>query len=212
MSQQASNSFLKGMICDLHPLSTNNQSYVDALNATLITYNGNEQMMQNDMGNTKIQDSKTGNLMGLRQGFIPVGIKEHGGVIYLASVKKDSNGNYIGELGTIPSPVIKFNDPIDYVIGQQTLEAYPQYPSQLVKLTSSKVYTGERFVVAIQPNDDSLPQGQSLSVEYYSTDGTQHSINGYPLLTNCDQKGLYKIGLYSQTDDQVFDLSDITEI
>ena len=33
-------------------------------------------MLQNDMGNARIQDKKTGNIMGLREGFIPVGIKE----------------------------------------------------------------------------------------------------------------------------------------
>jgi hypothetical protein len=62
-------------------------------------------MMQNDMGNTKIQDAKTGNIMGLREGFIPVGLKEHGGIMYIASVNKDG----VGEIGTIPSPIIRFN-------------------------------------------------------------------------------------------------------
>jgi hypothetical protein len=70
------------------------------LNATLITYNGNEMMLQNDMGNTLIQDSKTGHIMGLSEGFVPVGLKEHGGIMYIASVNKDG----VGEIGTIPSP------------------------------------------------------------------------------------------------------------
>ena len=66
--QQTSNTFLKGLNSDMHPLTTSQQEYIDALNATLITYNGNEQMLQNDMGNTRIQDAKTGNIMGLREG------------------------------------------------------------------------------------------------------------------------------------------------
>jgi hypothetical protein len=69
----------------------------------MITYNGNEMMLQNDMGNTLIQDSATGNIMGLNPGFIPVGIKEHGGIMYIASVNKDGEG----EIGTIPSPIIR---------------------------------------------------------------------------------------------------------
>ena len=60
--QQTSNTFLKGLNSDMHPLTTSQQEYIDALNATLITYNGNEQMLQNDMGNTRIQDAKTGNI------------------------------------------------------------------------------------------------------------------------------------------------------
>jgi hypothetical protein len=39
--------------------------------------------------------------MGLSEGFIPVGLKEHGGIMYIASVNKEGKG----EIGTIPSPV-----------------------------------------------------------------------------------------------------------
>lgn len=60
-------------------------------------------MLQNDMGNTRIQDSATGNIMSLSPGFIPVGIKEHGGIMYIASINKDGQG----EIGTIPSPIIR---------------------------------------------------------------------------------------------------------
>jgi hypothetical protein len=35
-------------------LSTSQQQLTDALNATMLTYNGNEMMLQNDMGNTLI--------------------------------------------------------------------------------------------------------------------------------------------------------------
>jgi hypothetical protein len=55
------------------------------------------------MGNTRIQDTATGNIAGLRPGFIPLGLKEHGGVMYIASVNKDGEG----EIGTIPSPIIR---------------------------------------------------------------------------------------------------------
>lgn len=102
--KNTTNVFLKGMTSDMHPLTTSQQEYTDALNATLITFNGNEQMMQNDMGNTRIQDSKTGNIMGLREGFIPIGMKEHGGIMYIASV----NNKGEGEIGIIPSPVITY--------------------------------------------------------------------------------------------------------
>ena len=74
--KQTINQFTKGLVTELHPLMTDGTQLTDALNATLITYNGNEFMLQNDMGNTLIQDSKTGHIMGLSEGFIPVGIKQ----------------------------------------------------------------------------------------------------------------------------------------
>lgn len=43
--KNTTNVFLKGMTSDMHPLTTSQQEYTDALNATLITFNGNEQMM-----------------------------------------------------------------------------------------------------------------------------------------------------------------------
>ena len=47
MSQQiASNHFQKGLVMDLNPLQTPNDVLVSALNATLITKNGNESALQ----------------------------------------------------------------------------------------------------------------------------------------------------------------------
>jgi len=83
--EQASNIFTDGLVTDSHPLTTPNNALTDALNATFRTHNGNELMIQNDMGNTTICDSTTGNIMGLEDGFVPVGMKEYGGILYIAS-------------------------------------------------------------------------------------------------------------------------------
>ena len=90
---------------DYHPLTTPNTVITDALNATFLTQNGNELMLQNDMGNTTIQDATTGNIMGLSPGFVPVGMKEHGGILYIASYNPSTKE---GELGTIPSPLFNY--------------------------------------------------------------------------------------------------------
>lgn len=76
-----------------------------ALNATTITGDGNEQILQNDMGNTLIKDSITGSIMAINDGFIPLGMKEHGGILYIASYNPETNE---GELGSIPSPIIHY--------------------------------------------------------------------------------------------------------
>ena len=209
--QQTSNTFLKGLNSDMHPLTTSQQEYIDALNATLITYNGNEQMLQNDMGNTKIQDAKTGNIMGLREGFIPLGIKEHGGIMYIASINKEGKG----EIGTIPSPVIKYNqkksiDPKDFTY-QSENEIYTS-KSELFKLIDDdKVNTGEKFVVVLD-----TPNTETVSFLYRSPDNNNTNTVNYNMFTKRDNDwnpiyGVYKIGLYSQTDDQVFDLNKLTE-
>jgi hypothetical protein len=45
MKKETINTFTGGMIKDLHPLTTPNNVLTDALNATLITYNGNENIL-----------------------------------------------------------------------------------------------------------------------------------------------------------------------
>lgn len=76
-----------------------------ALNATVITGDGNEGLLQNDMGNTLIKDSITGNIISLSNGFVPLGIKERGGILYIASYNPQTKE---GELGTVPSPIIHY--------------------------------------------------------------------------------------------------------
>jgi len=40
--EQAVNSFIKGLQSDTHPMAQGNETMSDALNATIITSNGNE--------------------------------------------------------------------------------------------------------------------------------------------------------------------------
>jgi len=79
MNKQAVNTFKEGLVMDLNPLANDNKSLTNALNATFITQNGNELMLQNDLGNGRI------NRVRLDDGYIPVGLKEYGGIIYIAS-------------------------------------------------------------------------------------------------------------------------------
>ena len=87
--QTTTNAFYEGLNLDSHPLAVKQTSLTNALNATFITKNGNELMLQNDMGNTMIQDSATGAVMQLSPGFVPVGMKEQGGILYIVSANKE---------------------------------------------------------------------------------------------------------------------------
>lgn len=110
MAQESTNTFSGGLNKDLNSIATKNTLLTDSKNMTFITFNGNEMSMQNDMGNTKLiyqqtddDGNKTGDVVdvALSEGFVPVGMKEHGGILYIASYNKAKN---MGEIGTFPSP------------------------------------------------------------------------------------------------------------
>lgn len=95
MKQSTQNTFNGGLNTDLNPLTTPNNILTDCLNGTLITYNGNEFTLQNDMGNCKVERAK------LTSGFLPLGMTEYGGIVYVASYNPLTGQ---GELGSFPSP------------------------------------------------------------------------------------------------------------
>lgn len=95
MKKETINTFKDGMVKDLHPLTTPPSVLTDALNATLVTYNGNEMILQNDMGNTQVGTAF------LPAGYVPVGMKEHGGIIYVAAYNPETKK---GQIGSFPSP------------------------------------------------------------------------------------------------------------
>ena len=95
MRKEAINIFSEGLIMDLNPLTTPYNVMTSCLNGTLITYNGNEFVLQNDMGNGIVETAY------LPSGYVPVGIKEFGGIIYVASYNPLTNK---GQLGSFPSP------------------------------------------------------------------------------------------------------------
>jgi hypothetical protein len=85
MKKESVNTFDKGLVYDLNPLTTPNNVLTDAVNATFITFNGDELSLQNDAGNAPIQTVE--GVVRLSEGFQPLGMKEFGGVLYIASRK-----------------------------------------------------------------------------------------------------------------------------
>lgn len=97
--QDTTNTFEKGMIMDLNPLVTPNNVVTNCLNGTLITYNGNENVLQNDMGNGRVETAY------LPEGYVPVGTTEFGGIIYIASYNPFTGKS---QIGSFPSPERNF--------------------------------------------------------------------------------------------------------
>ena len=79
---------------DFAPEATKNNCLTNALNATLVTMNGNELQLQNDMGNAETKAK-------LPEGFIPLGTTELGGIIYIVSYNPK---NKMSQIGSFPSP------------------------------------------------------------------------------------------------------------
>lgn len=93
--QETVNTFKDGMIMDFNPLIASNTAYTHALNATYITMNGNEHIIQNDMGNGRVETAY------LPEGYIPLGTTEFGGIIYIVSYNPLTDRC---QIGSFPSP------------------------------------------------------------------------------------------------------------
>lgn len=112
MKKETVNLFNKGLNYDLNPLTTPNDVLTDCINGTFVTFNGDELILQNDAGNTKILKSKDSpgdpdKYVALSPGFHPIGVKEKGGILYIVSAKSplldariwDENESYdVGEI------------------------------------------------------------------------------------------------------------------
>lgn len=92
---EATNTFDQGLLMDLNPLVTPNNVVTNCLNGTLITYNGNENVLQNDMGNGRVETAY------LPEGYVPLGTAELGGIIYIVSYNPLIDKC---QIGSFPSP------------------------------------------------------------------------------------------------------------
>ena len=141
MVQESTNSFDGGLIKDLHPLTVPNNVLTDALNATLLTFNGNELILQNDMGNTKIEGAK------LPDGYTPIGMKEHGGILYIVS----SNGESV-EIGSFPSPGYSEEDITnkDFLLAPYKIfeTGVANQIGKNIKLSDKVLRSGDKFLIS----------------------------------------------------------------
>lgn len=137
------------------------------------------------MGNTLIQDSKTGHIMGLSEGFVPVGLKEHGGIMYIASVNKDGKG----EIGTIPSPILILSPDSEIVSNTDKPLVHENGPeSKLTVLNNNKIGPGEKFLIGLNFNIPDLDE----FVTWYNKPMLTYFIDDETIV-----RGVYNIKLYT---------------
>ena len=144
--RKATNKFTKGLVMDFSPENTRNEVLTQALNATLLTFNGNELSLQNDMGNARVETAY------LPEGYIPVGTCEYGGVIYIVSYNPLEDKSQIGcfpspernvsrhELGESENATIT-NDKFQGAGGQI------KNTTQYVLLKNDKLNPGDKFLI-----------------------------------------------------------------
>jgi hypothetical protein len=85
MRKEITSTFSEGLNYDLNPLTTPNNVLTDCVNGTFITFNGDELALQSSIGNEELTQ--------LSDGFYPLAMKEHGGVVYIISGRKPTGSN-----------------------------------------------------------------------------------------------------------------------
>jgi len=183
---------------DLNPLTTPKTVLTDALNATVITFDGNEFVLQNDKGNCKVERAR------LPVGFIPVGIQEYGGIIYLAIYNPETGE---GEVGSFPSPERDFNtsdfenlSPANFKTSQFIVNtgnpATKEKTAVLTKLVEPELLQlnpGDMFLVTYDIHD---PTAASVEDEIDNKTKMDKYIS-----TNPASRKLFKLKFYKVTDD-----------
>lgn len=153
--EQTVNQFTKGLQMDTNPMIQGSDTLTDALNATLVTMNGNEVILQNDMGNRRVDNAF------LPPGYEPVGMKEYGGVIYVASYNPVTHRS---QIGSFPSPERKIdvNNPSpdqtnnNIFTFSKDSNGYLLETTKLIPLTEDKVlHAGDKFMIYGQNLDSS---------------------------------------------------------
>lgn len=172
---EATNTFQDGLVMDLNPLTTPNTVLTSVLNATFVTFNGNEYVLQNDMGNGRVETAK------LPEGYIPIGTTELGGIIYIVSYNPLIDQC---QIGSFPSPerIISGNEK-DPVISKFEGEA------TTVELNSENFVKNKEIIntrVLLQISDTTFnPGDQYIVTAYPLSDEDSKDEGNYKHITDC---------------------------
>ena len=177
MRKETSNQFTEGLVSDLNPINTPKTVLTDSLNGTIITYNGNEFSLQNDRGNYELKNCR------LKPNYIPVGLKEHGDILYIVSY--NPLDEHV-EIGSYPSPLrINSSDSDEYNLGFDSIikteiidkdKTEGNY-SELVKSEQQLIFNGDDY--KLYPGDQYKISEESEcygyeAVEYFIIDDSSN--------------------------------------
>ena len=184
VTKKTTNKFTKGLVMDFSPENTRNEVLTHALNATLLTFNGNELSLQNDMGNARVETAY------LPEGFMPVGTCEYGGIIYIVSYNPLENKSQIGcfpspernisrdELGealTTPLNSSDFQEKDD----NDQFTGVIKNNSKYVLLKNDELHPGDKFIVT---SDSSIYNNDLADLYKYDAETSQFVLKEHPII------------------------------
>lgn len=157
---ETTNTFQEGLVMDFNPLNTPSGTLSNCLNGTLITFNGDEYVLQNDMGNGRVETAS------LPQGYVPLGTAELGGIIYIVSynplIDRCQIGSFPSPERNIAKEEIPNSSTASEVNNKNFVNDDKNITSTLVKvklLDDMKLNPGDKFVIygkSILANKDSI--------------------------------------------------------
>ena len=173
--RKATNKFTKGLVMDFSPENTQNELLTHALNATLLTFNGNELSLQNDMGNARVETAY------LPEGYMPVGTCEYGGIIYIVSYNPLEDKS---QIGCFPSPernisMEELGEPNQSLSNQDFQNAGNLVNNtKYVLLKNDKLNPGDKFLIC---SDDTIYDEKLDNLLCNAGDGKLHPVD-HPIL------------------------------
>lgn len=165
---EAINTFAQGLVMDINPLVAPNDGVCNALNATLITMNGNENVLQNDMGNGRVETAF------LPEGYVPLGTTELGGIIYIVSYNPI---NKKCQIGSFPSPernistdkISDLNQELNNTDFKYDDQTDPQTGAQIGAQTGALVYYLKKELnegLTFNPGDKFIVYGDTIDANF----------------------------------------------
>ena len=176
--RKATNRFTKGLVMDFSPENTKNEVLTQALNATLLTFNGNELSLQNDMGNARVETAY------LPEGYMPVGTCEFGGIIYIVSYNPLEDKS---QIGCFPSPERTVSrDELGEAISKlensyfQGSDGELKQTTQYVLLKNDNLNPGDKFMIC----SNSEIYGEKIENIQYKDEGkSEYNLVSDPILS-----------------------------
>ena len=192
MTKVAQNKFTEGLTLDTHPLVSMDSSLTNCLNGTLLTLDGNEQLLQNDYGNTKVCDLNESDESDEK--FYPIGVKEYNGIIYITSVNK--KGEF--QIGSYCSPE-KNNK------SSKNEETEIEYPSIY---TNKNIYTLKQYTDGDNKKINfTLHSGEDIEVNLKKICDDQGDLDDIHVLSTSSTGSLFNIEAYLLQNNHLTDIT-----
>lgn len=205
MSRQSqTNTFNEGLNKDLNPILTPNNVMTDCLNGTIITYNGNEFALQNDLGNYAFKYGS------LSDGFVPVGIKEHANILYIISYNPIDDEVEVGSFPSmklIDSSTINNDENTASIKLEEVWTNYTDIETQLTFLSELKddflLNPGDEYILirdAKDPEDNSNGYTDEDYSDFARTAEIEKAWVNTSVFVYTENKKLYNIDDYIDWD------------